>query len=64
MATLDDARELLRQFIEWADKVTDGEDGVDYLNGDSKKYPTEEGQDAWDDLEKIANEAHALINKT
>lgn len=45
----EDLARLRSLIVQWYDRCADGEDGDDYLNGDSNKYPG----NGWDDLEAV-----------
>lgn len=52
-----DQRDILKDLVEWFDKVEDEADDVAYLNGDSDKYPG----DGWADIDRIAERARAVL---
>jgi len=47
----------VQALIAWCEKINDAEDGDDYLNGDSAKYPG----NGWDDLDDILEAADAAL---
>lgn len=50
-------RKVLRKVLEWIRNVEDGEEGVDYLNGQSDKYPG----DGWRDLRRLGREIDRVL---
>jgi hypothetical protein len=51
--------DIAARFLAWADRAQDGENGVNYLNGE--KPPHGNGDDAWDDLDALRQEARAAL---